>query len=116
MFYIGRHFLPRKLTTVTAGQPFLVKSFIGSAFSTPSVNLGTHSWKQRNFHLRYNVWFNTNGRRKQFSATQMSASAASQISSDPQLTFFSLIEQTFWPFFSIDFHEKVTERINLKAY
>ena len=74
------------------------------------LNLGTCSWKQRNFNLRYMLQHKRSSQNSSISSTQMNTSATSQISSDPQLTFFRLNEQTFWPFFSIHFHAEADKK------
>ena len=83
---------PRNWLRLRPDQPFLVlKVHLSSVpFSTPFPQPQKLFFETAK--LPPNIWFDTNGRLKQFSATQMSASATSQISSDPQLN----ILQPYW--------------------
>ena len=95
MFSIGRHFFPRK--AAVTGQPFY--------HQFPSVLLfsATSELVLGNFHLS-TIWFNTNCRLKQLNmlgAKQMSTSAPSQISSDPQ---FNVLQPNWTKAFAIFQH------------
>ena len=130
MFHIGRHFLtttwPRNWLRLRLGQPFLDLKVHRSSvpFSAPfpqPQNLFLETAK-----LLPKIWFNTNGRLKQFSvqtATQMSASATSQITVIMRNQFRLTIKhssaqlnKSFGHFSAFISTQKLTERIKIKAW